>query len=170
MNQSDAGSTDCTILESTLGEDRLVCGDGEVILDGTTEGAASYLWYVYNENTGNYDLLPGETGPTLTVTKSGNYRVEVTDEFNESTAKDDVNVYFYDVPVAKKPKKLLICPDEAGAVDLTQKDPEINNGNSQREEYIVEYYESQVDVDSSSPIQEPSAYSVSKSERLSMPG
>lgn len=166
VNQSGAGSTDCTILESALGEDRVVCGAGKVVLDGTTEGAATYHWYVYNENTGNYDLLPEETGPTLTVTKPGNYRIEVADEFSESTAEDDVNVYFYDVPVAKKPKKLLICPDEAGAVDLTQKDPEINNGNSQREEYVVQYYESQDDVDSSSPIQEPSAYSVSKSETV----
>lgn len=166
LNEPGSGTTDCSIVTGDLGEDQWVCGDSEVVLDAATQGAGTYKWYVFNSATGNYDQIPNESNSTLTVTNSGNYRVEVIDEFNNSTAEDDVNVYFYDTPVANKPKKLLICPGDAEAVDLTQKSAEIEQGNGPGEEYEVVFYESQEDVDNSLPIANPSAYPVSGNETV----
>lgn len=161
-----AGSTDCTILESALGEDRNVCGEDQIILDGTTEGARNYEWSVYNEVTEEYDVLQGQTRPTLTVTENGNYRLVVTDEFGEGAAEDDVNVTFYDEPVAASPELLKVCPADTASVDLRVLEEEIKQGNSEREDYFVEFYENEEDMGNSVPVSNPSSFSISEDRSL----
>lgn len=53
-----AGTTDCSILETTLPGDQEFCEGEDYTIDGTTIGATSYQWSIYNEATDTYDLLP----------------------------------------------------------------------------------------------------------------
>ncbi|MDT0646153.1 T9SS type B sorting domain-containing protein [Zunongwangia sp. F260] len=165
-SQPGAGATDCSILESTLGDDRIGCGEEEIILDGETEGATDYEWFVYNEDLATYDLLPGETSPTLSVFSSGNYRVVVTNSDGDDTAEDNVDVNFYDEPVASLPADFLICAGEGEPVDLTQASAEILSGNSDRENYRVLYYESEEAADEDIPVNSPSAYIWEEGEQI----
>ncbi|MDT0689454.1 T9SS type B sorting domain-containing protein [Salegentibacter sp. F188] len=164
--QAGAGATDCSILESTLGEDRIACGEEEVVLDGTTEGATDYEWYTYNETSGAYDLIAGETSPTLNVTTSGNYRIVVANSEVEEVAEDDVNVTFYDTPVATLPEDFVICSKEGEPVNLTEASAEILAGNSNRENYSVIYYESQEAAEEDIPVNSPAAYSWQETDQI----
>ncbi|WP_373057044.1 T9SS type B sorting domain-containing protein [Zunongwangia sp. H14] len=157
-SQPGSGATDCSILQSTLGEDRVVCGQNSIILDGTTEDATDYEWYVYDENTGNYNLIPGETDPTLEVSSNGNYQVVVTDARDGSTDQDDVNVSFFEEPVASLPQNFVACATAEGIVDLTQASAAVIAGNSPRENYRVLYFESEEAAEDGSAIANPQAY------------
>ncbi|MDT0642417.1 T9SS type B sorting domain-containing protein [Zunongwangia sp. F363] len=157
-SQPGAGATDCSILESALGEDRVVCGENSIVLDGSSDEATDYEWYMYDENAGNYNLIPGETDPTLEVTADGNYRVVVTDSSDGSTAQDDVNVSFYNEPVAALPQNFVACATEEGSVDLTQANAAILSGNSAQENYQVIYYETEEAAEEGQAINTPQAY------------
>ena len=165
-SQAGAGATDCSILESTLGEDRIACGGEEVTLDGTTEGATEYEWYVYNENSGTYDLLTGETNPTLNVTTSGNYQVVVKNSEVNDSAEDDVNVTFYDKPVASLPADFVICSKEGEPVNLTHASAEIMSGNSNRENYRVMFYDSEEAAEADIPVNSPATYIWEDGEKI----
>jgi hypothetical protein len=73
------GSTDCSILESTLGPDQNVCEGDNVVLDADTGSG--------------FNVLVGETNATLNPTVSGIYQVEVTDSSN-NVVIDDVVIIF----------------------------------------------------------------------------
>ncbi|MFD1096727.1 T9SS type B sorting domain-containing protein [Salegentibacter chungangensis] len=156
--QSDAGSTDCSILESTLGEDIFVCGGTEVVLDGTTEGADSYKWYIYDADSAAYELLPDETGPTLIVSSAGNYKIVVADEFGED--EDDIYVGFYDNPVASDPGVVDVCSDGERGFDLTSINPEVLRGNNSSENYKVLYYESRTALENNIPVTDAESFRV----------
>lgn len=157
--QTGSGSTDCTILNSALGEDQIICGEDEFILDGTTENAALYEWFIFNETTRSYDLIPNENNPTLRVTQSGNYKLVVTDELGENSAEDDVNITFFDEPTAQTPGPLFGCVDPIQNIDLTENENLINSGNAGNNlDYEVEYYASSQDLERGNSIQNPENY------------
>ncbi len=52
---------DSSVTEHTFGADAWTVSDN---------GTLSYQWKFYNKNTGEYEAIPGETKPTLTVTKA----------------------------------------------------------------------------------------------------
>lgn len=113
MNQTNpkGGSTDCSILNSTLGPDLKACNTipaTPVILDGTTTGAIGYTWYF--DNGSGFSLIPGETNSTLSVLLPGTYQVEVSDGINTDT--DEVVVTFYNTPTAVQPSNMVLCDDD----------------------------------------------------------
>ncbi len=110
-NENGAGSTDCSVIAS-LGEDIEFCGTGSVTLDGTAQGVTSYRWFV--DVGAGFNPIPGETNPTLVVTTTGNYRVEVSDGVISDT--DDVMVNFYDLPVVVSPITLEQCDDDTDGI------------------------------------------------------
>lgn len=158
-----SGSTDCTILDSALGDDLILCGESETVLDGTTEGATSYEWYFFNEGEEEYELIPGENEATLTVDTSGNYRLVVFDELNDETDEDDINVDFYPVPVANEPEDFFVCGEDAGNLDLRILDEEILEESSEAEGYRVVYFESSDALENNEPITNPGSYNIDES-------
>ncbi len=140
-------------------DDFVLCGENEATLDGTTDGATAYEWYVFNEEVDEYELIPGEEEATLTVNESGNYRVLVMDDLNEETDEDDINVSFYPEPVATVPEDLLVCPD-AVSVNLRNLDDQIIADNSNAETYRVNYYESREDYEDANPIGAPEDFHI----------
>ncbi|APG61248.1 T9SS type B sorting domain-containing protein [Christiangramia salexigens] len=121
------------------------------ILDGTTDEAGSYAWYRYNETSGNYELIPGEDGPQLRVTESGDYRLVVTDIIEDSTDQEDVRVTFYDKPVAGEATDVYVCSSGAETVDLTVNSEGILNGADAAKHEVV-YYESMEDFENNESI------------------
>ncbi|AOW21649.1 T9SS type B sorting domain-containing protein [Urechidicola croceus] len=141
---SGDGSTDCSILESTLGPDQEACVGDVIILDGTTDGATDYRWFV---DTGSgFNEILGETGPTLEVTISGDYQVEASDGTISDT--DIVNIIFHDLPVITQPLNpvytLEQCDDDFdgfNSFNLTEVEEEIINGVTSD---VFTYYETEL--------------------------
>jgi gliding motility-associated-like protein len=157
QTNSSGGSTDCTIVGSSLGPDQKVCGQTEVVLDATNNSATEYLWYVYNVNTSSYSLIPGETGPTLTVQETGNYQVTVKSDILEDEASDQVLIEFFDIPIATKPSPVTGCDAGEGAVyNLTTAQPELIGNNTGS--YSFNYYLSEQDFQNQIPITNPETF------------
>ncbi len=114
VGENGAGLTDCSILESFLGSDIDACVGDEITLDGTTEGATAYRWFV--DTGAGFNVISGETNPTLVITTpvSGVYQVEASDDMNSDT--DDVVVIFHDLPIMTTPIILQQCDDDTDGI------------------------------------------------------
>ncbi len=149
------GSTDCSILESTLGPDQNVCEGDNVVLDATPiQGiATSYVWSL---DTGSgFNVLVGETNATLNPTVSGIYQVEVTDSSN-NVVIDDVVIIFNTVPIANQPSDILVCDDVSndGIENFdfaAQQDTSILNGQDPTL-YTITYHETMADAQANTAI------------------
>ncbi len=123
-----------------LGEDITACEGSTVILDATTTGASTYLWY--------FEGFPiaGETNATLSVHTSGEYIVQVFIS-SQIIYQDEILVTFIPGPPVANPTDLVVCdPDGDGyaSVDLTVKSDEIANGIAG---LSITYHETQADAE-----------------------
>ena len=153
------GSTDCSILDLDLGDTISVCDEAEYTLDGTTADASKYEWFVYNDSNSQFEAIPGEDGPTLTVFSTGRYKLVVTDEIEGKTEEDDVLVTFYNSPKIGEVSSLAVCDPNAEFIDLTENFEDLilpNNGDSS--DYRVLYYETLEDVANQEPINQPQSF------------
>ncbi|GAA4317704.1 hypothetical protein GCM10023115_43320 [Pontixanthobacter gangjinensis] len=157
QTNTGSGSTDCSILDLDLGDNISVCDDDQYILDGTTNEAEIYEWFVFNENTSQYDRIVGEDGPTLTVTENGNYKLIVTDTVENKTEEDDVNITFYDSPVIGELDNLAVCQEDVEVIDLTESYEDLVGPNGPGD-YEVYYYESEEDLENLDRIAQPQTY------------
>lgn len=156
QTNTGGGSTDCSIVGSTLGPDRKLCGEEEVVLDATNAQASKYEWSVYNENTGTFEVIDNETGPTLTVNQSGNYQVTVISEFFGSEESDQVMIEFFDIPVANVPSVVYGCATgDMVSYDLTGASDEITGGNT---DLSVKFYLTTQDIENGNSIAGPSGF------------
>lgn len=160
------GSTDCSILGDLLGDFIPVCGENSYTLNGYTDEAGSYAWYVKNETTGAYDQIPGADGPELTVTESGDYRLVVTDALGGNQEDDDVTVTFYEFPEIGAASDVYVCSENSGTVDLTTNADNLIEPNSNPGDYEVDYFANQSDLDSNIPIVDPEAYAFSEGAEI----
>lgn len=85
------------ILPSVLGADTSLCDQQGFTLDATTAGA-SYIW------------LDNSTAPTLPVSQTGIYWVDIT--LNECTYRDSINVNFLETPVLNLLPELELCQED----------------------------------------------------------
>ena len=152
------GSTDCSILNLDLGGNISVCDEDQYILDGTTDEDATYEWFVFNENTSEYELIPNENGPTYTVTESGDYRLIVTDLIENKSEQDDATVTFYDDPLIGELDELAVCREGGETIDLREGSADLISPNGNSSNYEVFYYESTQDIEDSQPIVSPQTY------------
>ncbi len=163
QTNTGGGSTDCSIVGSALGDDQVLCGETSFTLDATNPQADTYTWFVLNEQTNTYVVIPGETGPTLTVTQTGNYQVTVRNIAQNQEASDDVLIEFFDLPVAATPGPVFGCPvDENVIYDLTTAGEELTGNNSGT--YSIRFYRNQADYDSGIVIQNPERYAGTEDE------
>lgn len=154
QTNSSGGSTDCSIVGSPLGPDQKICGDSPVVLDATNSSASEYIWYVFNESTGEYEVLPNETGPTLTVSESGNYQVTVKSDILNDEASDDILIEFFEIPVANPSSGVTGCKTIDGVnYDLTDAAEEIIGNNTGN--FTVNFYLSTEDYENGEPIDDP---------------
>lgn len=140
-----------------LGEDRTiangnpVCPGTSVILDASTYGPTTYVWY----KDGN--LLTSETASTLEVTDAGTYRLEFNT--NNGCIGSDEIVIEYAAPIAfTAPSRIEVCSPEGNdseTVNLTLREGQMQNGDTS---LTFKYYETQVDVDNNTPITNARSY------------
>ncbi|MDR5591842.1 T9SS type B sorting domain-containing protein [Christiangramia sp. SM2212] len=158
QTNSGEGSTDCSILDLNLGGIISVCDEDEYLLDGTTDEDAEYEWFVFNENTSQYESISGANGPTYTVTESGDYRLIATDPIENKSEQDDVTVTFYDSPVIGDVDELPVCVENIETIDLNEASFELIEPNAGGSNYEVLYYESLADVENANPISNTQTY------------
>ena len=165
-NDSDAGSTNCAILNGILGGDKVVCGESETILNAEQQEAIGYQWFVFDENKDDFVQLQTENKAQLKVTFTGTYRVLIQNADGDSTIEDTVEVIFYDPPKIKKPSEALISCEQDGLVDLTVKQNELLSLITSPEVCEVEYFESEADILSNNKIQDPDSYIVNNRNKV----
>lgn len=165
-NEANSGSTDCGILDEVLGPDRFICGETETTLDATTNGVAFYEWYRFDENINDFQLIAGEEESTLTVDDSGRYKVIVYENQTLRPDEDEIEIGFYDEPIANTPENLYICDPNQSSVDLTLASGEILAGNSSQENYRVNFYESVQDLQDENPIANTTAFPIEETREV----
>ncbi|MEH6536557.1 MAG: choice-of-anchor L domain-containing protein [Psychroserpens sp.] len=108
-----------------LGTDIQTCADS-VTLDGDIGNPqTTYEWFLNNV------LIAGETQPTLSVTQSGDYRVEIQIPLAGSTCmiEDSVTVILSSTQTAEPISDYELCDDSSGdeveVFDLSSKDAEV---------------------------------------------
>ncbi len=132
---------DCSIINNLLGPPLAACDNQVVVLDATTASALSYTWYM---DTGSgFQIISGETGPTLNVTTSAMYRVQVITSAMTNIISD-VQVAFSIAPTTNPIGHETVCSD-TGVFDLTQKDSEAL-GIQDPSEVVVSYHSSSSDA------------------------
>src|SRR5690606_11456100 len=157
QTNTGGGSTDCSIVGSTLGPDRQLCGEDEIILDATNAQASQYIWSVFNDNTGVFDVFDQETGPTLKVTQSGNYQVTVISEFFNTEESDQVLIEFFDIPEAGIPSPVIGCDNDVSIIyDLTTAGDELIGNNTG--DYLLRFYMNEDDLEAGDNIVNPSGF------------
>lgn len=153
-----AGSTDCSIV-NILGEDLSVCGD-EVELVAENVIATRYEWYVFDEGQNRFNRIPNEAGDRITISEDGFYKVITINENTGTRLEDDVTVEFFDPPVAIAPEDLEECTAQETAIfNLNEVNEQLlQNYSGYSDDFSVNFYTSQEDVDDNRPINSPTNF------------
>lgn len=115
LGDPGSGSTDCSIVLNDY-----ICEGGFLNIEATDLDGSDYQWSVFNEVTEVFDLLPGETNPTLDVTESGLYLVEYLDSLGDPIEEEiQVNITELPLPELAFADPLEFCEDEAIVIDGT---------------------------------------------------
>ncbi|EZH72752.1 hypothetical protein ATO12_21705 [Aquimarina atlantica] len=82
LNEDNAGTTDCSILEPGVGPDIATCGEFPITIEGRFPRAVTYQWARADVGTTNFVNVPGPPGviPFLEVTTEGVYQLRGFDE------------------------------------------------------------------------------------------
>ncbi|NDP28220.1 MAG: T9SS type B sorting domain-containing protein [Flavobacterium sp.] len=150
-----------------LGPDRLaasnpICFGESFTIDTQLPAAYDYKWY----KDGSPTPIPGETKPSLTITDTGTYRVEVV--FTPATcfASDEIRIE-YAPEIILSDATLAQCDDNGDGIsifDLTKVDNIIKNNDASLSPVV--YYESLADAKGKiNPILTPKTYT----NKLSIP-
>ncbi|QYJ68747.1 choice-of-anchor J domain-containing protein [Flavobacterium litorale] len=92
--------------------------------------------------------IEGETEPTLTVTESGTYTVEVLFENTNCSVDSEVIIEYYDPITVGDPEDLTICDASGfGTFDLSQNDALILDGIADPENYTITYHDTEEDAE-----------------------
>ncbi len=134
---------DCSIVEELLGPPVSACEGDTYILDASTTGVDAYRWF-FDSGSG-FQEISGETGPELSVTNSGRYRVEFTTDASNMVTSE-VQVGFAPIPTANFISNDASCSG-LDVYDLSQKDAEAL-GTQDPNIFAVSYYLSLSDANS----------------------
>uniref|UniRef100_UPI003F6A4FB4 choice-of-anchor L domain-containing protein n=1 Tax=Flavobacterium sp. TaxID=239 RepID=UPI003F6A4FB4 len=143
-----------------LGDDFLeangnaICaGESYTIVSGLDPNDYTFFW------TNNAGVIPGETGPNLTVTDESTYTINATYIGSTCAATDSLTIEFYPDLTASEPNNLIACNATGFATfDLTENNAVILNGLNPSD-YTISYHNSSVDAeDGLNPINPDTAY------------
>lgn len=119
------------------------CEGDTIILDATTNNAITYNWF---KDEGNgFQSIAGQNDPTLSVSASALYRVEVVLP-SGSTVISDVQIGFSIMPIANLVLNDASCSG-MDTYDLSQKDSEVL-GAQNTDAFVVSYHTSLADANS----------------------
>ena len=134
---------DCSIISNLLGPPISSCEGTTITLNATTNNAVTYNWFL---DIGNgFQTVIGQNDPTLDVSISAFYRVEVVMP-SSSTVISDVQVGFSVMPQTFPVSDDVSC-SETDVYNLSLKDNEVL-GNQNPNEFVVTYHSSLTDANS----------------------
>ncbi len=90
LDEPNAGTTDCSILEEGLPDDIDTCGPELLDIQGRFDDAVRYQWSLFNEATGAFEEIAGAEDPFFTTTGPGRYQLEGFDISGNSVGVDDI--------------------------------------------------------------------------------
>ncbi|PZD77636.1 choice-of-anchor L domain-containing protein, partial [Mesonia sp. K7] len=139
------------------------CDDEDVEIGYTSSSSiATYQWYVYDSNFGEYIPLVGETNPMYTVTETGTYQLGIN-LGGDCESTDEIYVEIGTPPIVPtSPIEFFDCQQGGGSsgtatFDLTTQHANILNG---QQNVSLTWYEDQIDADAgnANSIPTPTAY------------
>ncbi|UUC46751.1 choice-of-anchor L domain-containing protein [Flavobacterium cerinum] len=144
-----------------LGDDLLI-SDGTAICYGDTytiDTGLNPADFTFTWSTVGGAVIPGATGPSLTVTEAGDYTVNALYNGTTCSQSDTISVEFYDQITANTPNNMTVCDASGFATfDLTTNDSAIL-GNLNPADYTITYYNSQADAEGeTNAIATPTSY------------
>ncbi|MBC8757709.1 hypothetical protein H2O64_23785, partial [Kordia sp. YSTF-M3] len=151
----------CGIASSIeLGNDVTLCVNEMITLDATVNATATYVWYQDSVE------LVGQTNPTLDVTTSGVYEVDVIVS-PDCTINDSITIQFTNGPVANQPTDLVACDLDGNGVetfDLSLQIPQILDTQNPAD-FNITFHANQTDAnDDLNPL--PTMYNGADSETI----
>lgn len=132
-----------------LGEDRTIAGgnplcDAEIItLDATADSAQDYIWY-----RDGIEISSANGQPSIDVSESGVYAVEVVFSANCSATGEIVLQYVVSPEIVEEPLDLSACDVDGDGAELFDFSQNIQRilGNQDPNLYQVRFYQSQSDA------------------------
>ncbi|WP_353779210.1 hypothetical protein, partial [Winogradskyella sp. 3972H.M.0a.05] len=126
-------------------DEAILCGFDQVTIFADSPFADTYIWYQ------DGFVMPGETGPTLTITESNTYQVQAFDEdCMDDAFSQIVSVKLYREPSAEDIPDVVVCdgPEADGVedFDLNAQIASILGGQSGTD-FTVRFYASETDRD-----------------------
>jgi len=125
---------DCSIINNLLGPPVSACEGDTITLDATSANATQYSWF--SDSGSGFSPIVGENDPTLQVTTSSLYRVEVVRPMGNIIS--EVQVAFSAMPFANPISDDASCTG-LETYDLSQKDSEVLGAQSPND-FLVGYY------------------------------
>ena len=136
-------------IDVDIGEDRLVslgnplCTNEQLELDATSRGAMAYHWF-----RNGTELTQFRDDPIITVTDSGDYRVEIV--FSSiCVSNGEISVEYIDPPfIAENPINLVLCELDNNGRELfdLRTNADLILGNQDRDIYQVTFYQTMEDA------------------------
>ncbi len=136
-------------IDVDIGEDRLVslgnplCTNEELELDATSRGAMAYRWF-----RNGTELTQFRDDPIITVTDSGDYRVEIV--FSSiCVSNGEISVEYIAPPfIAENPIDIVLCELDNNGRELfdLRTNAAIILGNQDRDIYQVTFYQTMEDA------------------------
>jgi len=99
LDEPNAGTTDCSILEPGVGDDIATCGEFPVTIEGRFPGAITYRWARAEVGTTNFIPIPDPQGavPFLEVNSEGVYQLSGFDGSGAQVADSPDDLVVLDV-------------------------------------------------------------------------
>lgn len=138
----------------TFENEKALCYGDSYILNTGLGSEFTFKWFKEGQ------LIPNQTGASLTVTETGTYKVEANFGDTECSIESSVLIEFYPNlnDVVKNPEKIIVC-DDSESVNLTIRESEMLDGISGN--YIFKYYPTLNDLENGTGlIANPSNYSI----------
>ncbi|WP_374540160.1 choice-of-anchor L domain-containing protein, partial [Flavobacterium sp.] len=132
----------------TVSSNNALCvGQSYTINSGLTAPPYEFTWYFRDSSSSSFVAIAGQTGPTLSVTAPGEYKLVAHYVGSSCVGEDTVLVEFYpDLSLnTPEPNDLTIC-NSSPAFDLTQNTPIVLANFATPANYQVTYYLTQADA------------------------
>ena len=162
LSKFDIGNVDLGTDLTVTGNSALCVGQSYIIDSGLTNPPYEFTWYHQAPGAPAFVELVGQTGPTLTVTVPGDYKLVAHYIGSACVGEDTILVEFYpDLFLnTPEPNDLSICSSATNAVfDLTQNTPVVLASFPTPSDYIVTYFLTEADaLANTNAIATPNAY------------
>ncbi|NHM03061.1 choice-of-anchor L domain-containing protein, partial [Flavobacterium difficile] len=161
LSKFDIGNVDLGNDLTVSGNSALCAGQSYTINSGLTAPPYGFTWSYKAPTASTFEVITGQTGPTLNVTQPGEYKLVAQYVGSACVGEDTIVVEFYPdlILVTPEPNDLSICASNPAVFDLTQNTSVVTANFATPSDYLVTYYLTQADaIAATNSIANPNAY------------